>query len=143
MALDLERIGDLAKNCAKRLLTIGDQHGALPRSGLEQLHRQVVEQLHLIGNLIVVHDAESIDGVLKHDSNVDELFNSVFREIMDLMVHDPDFVPVGVHAMFVAKNLERIGDHVTNIAESLHYVSSGNFDAGLRAKSDITPLIIS
>lgn len=141
-ATDLERIGDLSKNTAKRLLTIGPMMDQLPRPAMVQLHHYVADQLQIVGDLMAVEDPETIQGVLRADDRIDELHNSVFGELMAVMKNDQALIAVGIQALFMTKNLERIGDHVTNIAENLYYIHAGDVLPTDRPKSDVTSFML-
>ncbi len=141
-ATDLERIGDLSKNIAKRLLTIGPIMEQLPRPAILQLHRYVSDQLQIVGDLMAVEDPETIQGVLRTDGQIDELYNSVFGELMAVTKNDQTLVAVGIQGLFLTKNLERIGDHVTNIAENLYYIHAGKVLPNDRPKSDVTSFML-
>ncbi|MGC6390319.1 MAG: phosphate signaling complex protein PhoU [Alphaproteobacteria bacterium] len=138
---ELERIGDLAKNNAKRLLGIGENISQLPQAAFVQLHRGVGRQLDVVSNMIVVQDSDTLLAILREDKELDELYNSIFRDLMNQIAQDKDFVDVGVQGLFMAKNLERMGDHVTNVSEALHYGVSGVLFDGGRPKGDITPFL--
>ncbi|MCE9521646.1 MAG: phosphate signaling complex protein PhoU [Alphaproteobacteria bacterium] len=136
---DLERIGDLAKNVAKRTLAVSrdapDQHltQALARMG-----RQALAQLKNVLDAYAQRDANAAVTVWKRDGEIDELYNSLFRELLTYMMEDPRKIGPSTHLLFIAKNFERIGDHATNIAEIVHYVVTGAKMGEARPKSDIT-----
>jgi phosphate transport system protein len=136
IASDLERVGDLAKNIAYR------SKGLIDFAPLEVLHRVerlgaiVGKQLHEVLDALSSFDVEPAVRVWRNDDEVDEHYNSLIREMLLSMSEDASLVGPGAHILFVAKNLERIGDHATNIAEALHYmVTAEPLDS-----SDRTPL---
>lgn len=135
IAGDLERIGDLAKNIAKRASAISTE--AWPRSltiGLchmaELAHEQLKEVLDAFG---ARDDAKALT-VWHGDVRLDDLYDSVFRELLTYMMEDPRNIGLCAHLLFGAKNLERIGDHTTNIAENIHYLVTGSFLSDERPK---------
>ncbi len=139
ISADLERIGDLAKNVAKRTLVVSreapDPHltQALARMG-----RQALTQLKNVLDAYAKRDANAAITVWKSDGEIDEIYNSLFRELLTYMMEDPRKIGPSTHLLFIAKNFERIGDHATNIAETVHYVATGTKMGDERPKSDIT-----
>ena len=137
IASDLERIGDLAKNVAKRVIAIGEQPASIKvASSLAPLAARVREQLQ---NVMVAYrrrdDAAALD-VWRADGAIDTLHTSLFRELLTYMMEDPRSIGFCAHLLFCAKNLERIGDHATNIAETTHYMITGDMLATERPKAD-------
>ncbi len=136
---DLERIGDLAKNIAKRTLAVNEP---LPRSvnaGLNRMAEMALEQLTDVLDAYASLDTVKAEEVWKNDSRIDALYNSVFRELLTYMMEDARTIGMCTHLLFGAKNIERIGDHTTNIAENIHYlVTGGTLDD--RPKEDNTSL---
>jgi phosphate transport system protein len=134
---DLERIGDLAKNIAKRVMAV---------SGHFQPQKIVVGVRHMsdlgLGQLKDVLDAyaqkndELALDVWKRDGEIDALYTSLFRELLTYMMEDPRNITFCTHLLFAAKNIERIGDHTTNIAETIHYLVTGENLATERPKND-------
>ncbi len=125
MASTLERVGDLSKNIAKRgiELAAGKPHpmtASIARMG-EAVQRQVSEALDAFAS----RDTPLALSVWRRDKEVDELYDSLFREILTYMMEDPRTISLGSHCMFIAKNLERIGDHATNMAELTYYMVEG------------------
>jgi len=139
ISADLERIGDLAKNVAKRTLVVSreapDNHltQALARMG-----RQALTQVKNVLDAYAKRDANSAITVWKRDGEIYELYNSLFRELLTYMMEDPRKIGPSTHLLFIAKNFERIGDHATNIAETVHYMATGAKMGEQRPKSDIT-----
>jgi len=125
---ELERIGDLSKNIAKRVhhLSVSpDVASAL--KGIERMGDGVVAQLHAILDAYGQGDDQLALQVWFGDEDIDQHYNSLFREVLTYMMQDPRMIGAGAHLMFIAKNLERIGDHCTNIAEIVHYQITGRY----------------
>jgi len=135
VATDLERIGDLAVNIAKRAEQLGNEKWADEISlALRSMTERVLDQLrHVIDSYDHRNLAEALD-VWKSDEEVDALHNSIFRQLLTYMMEDPGNISLGMHLLFCAKNIERIGDHTTNIAESVHYIVQGGVIPGERPK---------
>ncbi len=122
IASDLERIGDLAKNVAKRSHAISE---TLPRRlavGLERMGKLSQAQLKLVLDAFAANDVDKAMEVWRHDEDIDALYNSIFRELLTYMMEDPRMIGVCTHLLFATKNIERIGDHATNIAENIYYL---------------------
>ncbi|MEM9473392.1 MAG: phosphate signaling complex protein PhoU [Pseudomonadota bacterium] len=137
---DLERIGDLAKNIAKRTLAVNEP---LPRSvnaGLNRMAELAMEQLADVLDAYASLDTEKANDVWHNDSRIDTLYNSVFRELLTYMMEDARTIGMCTHLLFGAKNIERIGDHTTNIAENIHYLVTGETLDAPRPKEDSTSL---
>lgn len=136
---DLERIGDLAKNVAKRTLVIArDAPDHNLTQGLARMGRQALTQVKAVLDAYTRRDMDAALAVWKHDDDIDELYNSLFRELLTYMMEDPRKIGPSTHLLFIAKNFERIGDHATNIAETVCYVVSGRRIGEERPKSDTT-----
>jgi phosphate transport system protein len=138
VASDLERIGDLAKNTAKRTHAISEP---LPRklmAGVVRMGRMAQEELKNILDSYARSDATLALEVWRADEDLDALYNSIFRELLTYMMEDPRNIGLCTHLLFGAKNMERIGDHATNIAENIHYLVHGKPPAQGRPKKDIT-----
>jgi phosphate transport system protein len=141
IASDIERIGDLAKNTAKRTHAISD---ALPRklaAGLERMGSMAMKQLNQILDAYARHDEAKAMEVWHSDEDLDALYNSIFRELLTYMMEDPRNISLCTHLLFGAKNLERIGDHTTNIAENIHYLVLGKSITETRPKKDVTAMM--
>ncbi|HOV03777.1 MAG TPA: phosphate signaling complex protein PhoU [Hyphomicrobiales bacterium] len=136
---DLERVGDLAKNIAKRALAI---EGALqPKRlvlGVQHMVEITLEQLKAVLDAYANHDDAAAIIVRKRDEEVDAMYTSLFRELLTYMMEDPRNITLCTHLLFCAKNLERIGDHATNVAETVHYIITGHKFSGDRARGDET-----
>jgi phosphate transport system protein len=141
IANDLERIGDLAKNIAKRVSVLNN--GDLPRQarrGLSHIMGLAIGLLAEALDSFVSADAAKAAMVRTRDEEIDLMYNSLFRELLTYMMEDSGTVTAGVHLLFCAKNIERVGDHVTNIAESVYYMVEGHTFADERKKADTTSL---
>lgn len=136
---ELERIGDLAKNIAKRTLVISRaQRVELMLSGLRRMSELAAEQLDDVLAAYAARDAEKALDVWRRDEQVDAAYNSTFRELLTYMMEDPRNITMCTHLLFAAKNLERIGDHTTNIAERVHFMVKGSAPSERRPKQDDT-----
>ena len=138
MASDIERIGDLAKNTAKRTRAISEP---LPRKlsiGLSRMAAMAQAQLKDVLDAFIRKDEEKAMAVWRADEDLDALFNSIFRELLTYMMEDPRNITLCTHLLFGAKNLERIGDHTTNIAENIHFLVYGKTITEGRPKKDVT-----
>ena len=122
---DLERIGDYAANVAKRSLRIGRIGPELSLGGLRSMGRLVQESLRMAIDALSQNDRDKAIEVWNSDKAVDELYTAMFRELITYMMEDPRNITSCTHLLFIAKNLERIGDHSTNIAEQVHYAVTG------------------
>ena len=123
---DLERIGDLAKNIARRTLKIAAE-ARVPRAivGLKSMHDLAAMQLKDVLDAYAQRDVERARAVWMNDADLDALEDSVFRDLLTFMMEDPRNISFCTHLLFCSKNLERIGDHTTNIAETVVYVVTG------------------
>lgn len=135
---DLERIGDHAANCAKRAMVINQLQAVAPMRSLARMGRMVSELLKESLDAYLSHDAERAIAVRMRDQEVDDLYSSLFREILTYMVEDPRTITVCSHMMFIAKNIERVGDHATNIAEMTHFLVTGQSLKDERPKRDVS-----
>ena len=139
VASDLERIGDLAKNIGKRVSALGDYYtpNKLIR-GVEHMAALVLGQLKQVLDAYASRDLQSALLVWKSDEQVDALCTSLFRELLTYMMEDPRNITFCIHLMFCAKNIERMGDHATNVAETVYYMVEGRPIADQRPKGDTT-----
>ncbi len=135
LASDLERTGDLAKNIAKRALAVAETEPMQPLTrSIERMGRLVSVRLR---DVLDAYTSGEIDGALavwNTDDEVDEHYNALFRELLTYMMGDPRTISACTHLLFMAKNLERIGDHATNIAETIHYEITGDEMIGERPR---------
>ncbi|HEY2752004.1 phosphate signaling complex protein PhoU [Phenylobacterium sp.] len=137
IANNLERCGDLAKNIAKRTLVIIESDPLTPLTrSIERMGKLVLGRLSSVLDAYSRSDLERALAVWSQDDEVDEHYNSLFRELLTYMMGDPRTITACAHMLFVAKNLERIGDHATNIAEIVHYQITGAEMIGGRPKTD-------
>jgi phosphate transport system protein len=126
MAADLERVGDLAKNIAKRVGAVGQSTTPKGLShSLETMSEMVHGQVLAVVERYVARDAESLLPLRAADEKIDIQYTAIFRELLTYMMEDPRNITACTHLLFCAKNLERIGDHATNIAENAYYVMTG------------------
>jgi phosphate transport system protein len=138
IANNLERIGDLAKNISKRTLVIIEEEPMTPLTrSIERMGKLVLNRLTAVLDAYSRSDMERALAVWSQDDEVDEHYNSLFRELLTYMMGDPRTITACTHMLFAAKNLERIGDHATNIAELIHYEITGEDTiSGARPKTD-------
>ncbi|GBQ89145.1 transcriptional regulator for phosphate uptake PhoU [Gluconacetobacter johannae DSM 13595] len=123
---DLERIGDCAASIARRSLRLDPADGRISLGGLRNMGRLVQENLRRAIDAMGQHDSERAVEVWQSDTVVDELYTAMFRELVTYMMEDPRTIRSCTHLLFIAKNLERIGDHATNIAERVYYAATGD-----------------
>jgi phosphate transport system protein len=136
---DLERIGDLAKNIAKRVMVLdGDIAFAQVIRGVEQMTKLVLAQLKQVLDAYASRDVAKALEVWRRDEEIDAVNNSLFRELLTYMMEDPRNITFCTHLLFCTKNIERMGDHATNIAETVHYMVEGRPLADERPKGDDT-----
>jgi phosphate transport system protein len=139
MAGDLERIGDLAKNIAKRVAAVGQN--AVPRKlshSIDAMAQLVLGQVDDVIRDYAAGDADALTQLRAGDEGIDVRYTAVFRELLTYMMEDPRNITACTHLLFCAKNLERIGDHVTNIAENAYYILTGVQLPPNRPKQDET-----
>jgi phosphate transport system protein len=125
IAADLERIGDLSKNIAKRTLVLNLSEPIQLTRGIERMGRIAVARLKDVLDSYAQRSVTAAVHVWSQDDEIDALYNSLFRELLTYMMEDPRTIGPCAHLLFVAKNIERIGDHSTNIAETVHYLITG------------------
>ena len=143
VANDLERIGDLAKNIGKRVSALeGDFQPTKLLRGVEHMASLVLSQLKVVLDAYAGKDIAGALAVWKGDEEIDALCTSLFRELLTYMMEDPGTVAPGVHLVFCAKNIERIGDHATNIAETIYYIKTGQQIEDERPKGDRTTSMV-
>ena len=137
IANDLERIGDLAKNIAKRVPPLtADFHPQKLIRGVEHMSALVLTQLKQVLDSYVSHDVEKAMAVWNGDEEIDAMCMSLFRELLTYMMEDPRHITFCIHLMFSAKNIERMGDHATNIAETVYFMVQGRPIIDERPKGD-------
>src|SRR6478736_2916257 len=139
VANDLERIGDLAKNIAKRVGALDDDIELTKvLRGVEHMADLVLSQIKDVLDAYTRRDVEKALAVWRGDEEVDAVNNSLFRELLTYMMEDPRNISLCIHLLFCAKNIERMGDHATNIAETVYYIVEGRPLADERPKGDNT-----
>jgi len=139
IANELERIGDLAKNIGKRVSTLtGQEMPAKALRGVRHMATLAHGQLHDVLDAFASRDATKALAVWKRDQEIDAMYTSMFRELLTYMMEDPATITFGIHMLFCAKNLERMGDHATNIAEAVEYMVDGSAFPDSRPKADQT-----
>ncbi|MBI1265449.1 MAG: phosphate signaling complex protein PhoU [Alphaproteobacteria bacterium] len=122
---DLERVGDLAKSIARRVPTLNDSDPTAFAASVDRMGKLVLSHMHEVLDAYATGQAARAVAVWERDDDVDEHYNALFRELLRAMRDDPSMIGPGAHLLFIAKNLERIGDHATNIAEVIHYLVTG------------------
>ncbi len=136
---DLERIGDLAKNIAKRVEVIANELSLQTvMRGVEHMTEMVLAQIKDVLDAYARRDVAKAVQVWRSDGEIDAVNNSLFRELLTYMMEDPRNISVCIHLLFCAKNIERMGDHATNIAETIYYMVEGHALADERPKGDTT-----
>jgi phosphate transport system protein len=140
IGIEFERVCDFAANIAKRAIAL-DKHSP------DEWINEVAELGHLALRLLTDvaaafhdRDAEKAMAVWAQDENIDDTYTGIYRRLIDFMKADAQRVPIGTHLLFIAKNIERIGDHATNIAESVYFLIKGENIAGPRPKGDKSSL---
>jgi phosphate transport system protein len=136
MTGDLERIGDYAANVAKRAIVLAEFSLPYSLSGIANMTRLVQENLKLIIDAITESDPDKAMQVWRSDQAIDDIYNAIFRELVTYMMEDPRNITPCTHLLFIAKNLERVGDHATNIAETVYYAATGQVLSENRPKGD-------
>lgn len=139
IAAGLERIGDYAKNMAKRVSVLS-QHGPINGSdqSLKRMAKEVGVMLKDALDAYINRDAELAQNVRDRDHDVDQMYNALFREFLTHMMEDPRNITACMHLHFIAKNTERMGDHITNIAEQIIYLATGSLPDENRSKADVS-----
>ena len=132
----IERIGDYAKNIAKRVPLVETGDRIEPISVLPAMGRMASEMVHDVLDAFAARDPEKAVRVCESDTALDDFYDSIFRTLVTFMVENPRTISQVAHLLFVAKNLERIGDHATNIAETIHYAVNGSAIPTSRPKGD-------
>jgi len=142
IANELERIGDLAKNIGKRIIAINGED--MPRRslrGVSHMANLMLAQLRDVLDSFARRDAAKAVVVWTRDQDVDRLYTSLFRELIVYMMENPVTLTFGIHLLFCTKNLERMGDHATNIAEAVYYMVNGQSLLRERPKADVTSML--
>ena len=137
ISADLERVGDLGKNIAKRVAAVSDaRHPFSLFRGLQALTELALTQLKDVLDAYASRSVERLGFVRDRDDQIDAMYTSLFRELLTYMMEDPRNITACTHLLFCAKNIERIGDHATNIAETVHYMVTGQQMPAERPKGD-------
>jgi phosphate transport system protein len=121
----IERIGDYAKNIAKRVPLLQDAREIKPVAILPAMASAVSEMVHEALDAFAARNPQAAIDVCRRDSKVDDLYNSLFRALLTYMMENPGNIGASTHLLFIAKNLERIGDHATNMAEMIYFAATG------------------
>jgi len=138
IASTLERIGDLAKNIAKRAIPLSSARHVKLTTSIVRMGRATLAQLSDVLNAHAARDVDLAVQIWNQDYEIDEMYNAIFREVVTYMVEDSRLIGVGAHLLFLAKNLERIGDHTTHISEMIHYMVTGRSLGDDRPKGEPT-----
>jgi phosphate transport system protein len=138
IAADIERIGDYAANVAKRAISLNQLAPVKPVHALPRLAELAGELLRDVLDAYRERDADAALLAWARDEELDELYTSLFRELLTYMMEDPRNITASTHLLFMAKNIERIGDHATNIAENVYYLVHGSRIGQIRRKGDAT-----
>ena len=138
IASDIERIGDYAKNIAKRAIVLAAHAPLKPVASIPRMSQLALQIIKDVLDAYIEKDAEGARAAWRRDEEVDEMYNSVFREMLTYMMEDPRNIGPCTHLLFIAKNIERIGDHATNVAEIVYYLVHGRSLDEERPKGDTT-----
>src|SRR5688572_13295432 len=143
IAADIERIGDYAANIAKRSLALAQLPAVRPVGAIPRMGRLVQEIMKEVLDAFIERDVDKAVAARRRDEELDDLYTSLFREVLTYMMEDPRNITSCTHLLFIAKNLERIGDHTTNIAENAYYILTGQQLPAYRPKLDETAMVMS
>jgi phosphate transport system protein len=138
IASDLERIGDYSANIAKRAMTLSQTPAVRPAATIPRMGRLVQEIIKEVLDAYTERDVQKALDAWGRDEEVDDLYTSLFRETLTYMMEDPRNISPCTHLLFIAKNIERIGDHATNIAETIHFLVKGKVIREVRPKGDVS-----
>jgi phosphate transport system protein len=141
IASDVERIADYAANVAKRAIALSQMAPVRPIFQIPRMGSVAREMVRDVLDSYVGHDIDKAIAVWNRDEELDEIYSSLFRELLTYMMEDPRNITASTHLLFIAKNIERIGDHVTNIAETVHFLVVGKPLRGARPKGDFTSFV--
>ncbi|HEV2551457.1 MAG TPA: phosphate signaling complex protein PhoU [Stellaceae bacterium] len=142
IASDLERIGDYAANVAKRSIALNQTPPVKPVYAIPRMGRLCQAMIKDVLDAYVERDADKALAVWLRDEELDEMYTSLFRELLTYMIEDPRNITACTHLLFIAKNLERVGDHTTNVAETLYFLVHGTPLAQVRPKGDRSSLAV-
>ena len=138
----VERIADYAKNISKRAMVLNQLQPIPPVQSIPRMARLAQQLVKDVLDAYVQHDAERAMAVWQRDRELDEFYESLFRELLTYMMEDPRNIPAGIHVLFIAKNIERVGDHATNIAEMVYFLVHGEPLREVRPKGDQASLTV-
>lgn len=138
----LERVGDYAKNVAKRTAALAEMPPVPSVQTVVRLGLLAQEMIKDVLDAYIARDADKADAVRQQDKELDALHTSIFRELLTYMMEDPRSITACTHLLFIAKNIERIGDHATNIAEVIIFMVEGHTPALDRQKDDVTSFTV-
>ena len=140
IAAALERSGDYAKNLAKRSLVLAEMRPlGGTSSSIQRMARTVVLRLKEALDAYIGHEVAVAEDIRARDREVDQMYNSLFRELLTHMMEDPRNIGAAMHLHFIAKNIERVGDHATSIAEQVIYLATGEMPGEERPKAEMLP----
>ena len=140
---NLERMGDYAKNISKRTITLSKVPLlSITGKSVRRMGELVAAMIQDVLEAYVTRDADKALVVMAKDEEVDQLHTSLFREILTYMMEDPRNITACTHLLFISKNVERAGDHATNIAEQVYYIKTGQYVDEARPKADTSPSIV-
>jgi phosphate transport system protein len=142
ISADLERIGDYAANVAKRAIALSQVPAVKPVYAIPRMARLVQQSIKDVLDAYVEHDAAKAVAVWQRDEEVDEMYTSLFRELLTYMMEDQRNIGPSIHLLFIAKNIERMGDHATNVAEDVHFLVHGRPIDQARPKGDKTSFTV-
>jgi len=136
---DLERVGDMGKNIAKRVAAMASMHQDMSfYHEMQALTDLALAQLAAVREAYMSRSLTPIEAVLKRDEEIDAVYTSLFRHLVEVMTQDKEKITLCTHLLFCAKNIERVGDHATNIAEMVHYIITGRPPSLERVREDLT-----
>ena len=139
---DIERIADYATNVAKRAIALSQTPVVRPIMAIPRMSRMAMMLIKDVIDAYVERDAEKAMRVWESDEELDEMYTSLFRELLTYMMEDPRNITPSTHLLFIAKNIERIGDHATNVAENVYFLVHGKPMPGARPKGDTSSLAV-
>lgn len=139
---EIERIGDYGANVAKRAIPLFEDQTAKPLFTINRMGRITLQMIKNVLDAYTEGNADKAREVWLRDEEVDDLYNSLFRELLTYMMEDPRNITPCTHMLFIARNLERIGDHTTNVAETVHYMVKGTQFQEDRPKGDLSDIAV-
>ncbi len=142
IASDLERIGDYAANLAKRAIALAQVQPVRPVAAIPRMGRLAQEIVKEVLDAYAERDLDRALTAWRRDEELDDLYNSLFRETLTYMMEDPRNITPCTHLLFIAKNIERIGDHATNVAETIHFLVAGGPIGEARPKGDLSSFAV-